>query len=53
MLFGHEARRIFGHSVVSMFIGTIPMGMATILNGALTFALPRFGIFVVPVVEAL
>ncbi len=52
-LFGHEAKRIFGHSVVSMFIGTIPMGLATILNGALAFALPRFGSSVVPVVEAL
>jgi C4-dicarboxylate transporter/malic acid transport protein len=53
MLFGHEARRIFGHSVVSMFIGAIPMGLATILNGALVFALPRFGHGVVSVVEAL
>ncbi|WP_217433621.1 TDT family transporter [Caulobacter sp. S45] len=51
VLFGHEARRIFGHSVVSMFIGTIPMGLATLLNGALAFALPRFGGAVVPVVE--
>jgi C4-dicarboxylate transporter/malic acid transport protein len=50
-VFGQEARRIFGHSVVSMFIGTIPMGLATILNGALAFALPRFGQGVVPVVE--
>ena len=47
VLFGHEARRIFGHSVVSMFIGTIPMGLATILNGALAFALPRFGVEVI------
>ena len=52
-LFGHEARRIFAHSVVSMFIGTIPMGLATILSGALAFALPRFGSGVIPVVEAL
>ena len=52
-LFGYEAKRIFGHSVVSMFIGTIPMGLATVLNGALVFALPRFGSVVVPVVEAL
>ncbi len=49
--FGHEAKRIFGHSVVSMFIGTIPMGLATILNGALAFALPRFGAVVIPIVE--
>ena len=27
------ARRIFGHSVVSMFFGCIPMGLATIING--------------------
>jgi len=52
-LFGQEARRIFGHSVVSMFIGTIPMGLATILNGALAFALPRFGVDVVHWVEAM
>ena len=52
MLFGHEARRIFGHSVVSMFIGTIPMGLATILNGALAFALPHFGGDVVGWVQA-
>ena len=52
-LFGDEARRIFGHSVVSMFIGTIPMGLATILNGALAFALPRLGDGVVPIIEVL
>ena len=33
IMFGHEARRIFGHNTVSMFIGTIPMGLATIING--------------------
>lgn len=43
MLFGREARRIFGHSVVSMFIGTIPMGLATIINGILVFGVPRWG----------
>ncbi len=53
ILFGHEARRIFGHNTVSMFIGTIPMGLATLLNGALAFGLPRWGTGVIPVVEAL
>ncbi len=53
ILFGHEARRIFGHSVVSMFIGTIPMGLSTLLSGALVFALPRFGTEVVGWVHAL
>jgi len=43
ILFRREASRIFGHSVVSMFIGTIPMGLATIINGFLVFGVPRWG----------
>ncbi|MEX3772163.1 TDT family transporter [Pseudomonas sp. MYb118] len=43
VLFFDEARRIFGHSTVSMFFGTIPMGLATIINGCLVFGLPRWG----------
>ncbi|MGH8417185.1 MAG: TDT family transporter [Pseudomonas sp.] len=43
VMFFDEARRIFGHSTVSMFFGTIPMGLATIINGLLTFGLPRWG----------
>jgi len=53
VLFYDEARRIFGHSTVSMFFGTIPMGLATIINGFLVFGLPRWGEGVVPVAEAL
>ncbi|RYY11235.1 MAG: C4-dicarboxylate ABC transporter [Alphaproteobacteria bacterium] len=52
-MFGHEARRIFGHSTVSMFIGTIPMGLATIINGCLAFGIGRFGSDIVPVAQAL
>ena len=29
-----EAARIFGHSVVSMFFGAIPMALATIINAS-------------------
>jgi C4-dicarboxylate transporter/malic acid transport protein len=53
VLFFDEARRIFGHSTVSMFFGTIPMGLATIINGFLVFGLPRWGEGVFPLVEAL
>jgi C4-dicarboxylate transporter/malic acid transport protein len=53
VMFGHEARRIFGHNTVSMFIGAIPMGLATIINGCLAFGLPRFGVGIVPIAEAL
>ncbi|WP_210640007.1 MULTISPECIES: TDT family transporter [unclassified Pseudomonas] len=53
VLFFDEARRIFGHSTVSMFFGTIPMGLATIINGFLVFGLPRWGDGVLPLAEAL
>jgi C4-dicarboxylate transporter/malic acid transport protein len=53
VLFFDEARRIFGHSTVSMFFGTIPMGLATIINGFLVFGLPRWGEGVIQVAEVL
>lgn len=43
IIFPHEARRIFGHSVVSMFFGAIPMGLATIVNGFVAFSVPHSG----------
>ncbi|MGU3349046.1 MULTISPECIES: TDT family transporter [Pseudomonas] len=53
ILFFDEARRIFGHSTVSMFFGTIPMGLATIINGFLLFGLPRWGEGVIHLAEVL
>ena len=43
ILFWNEAKRIFSHSLVSMFIGTIPMGLATIINGIIYYGIPRWG----------
>ena len=51
--FGHEARLIFGHNTVSMFIGTIPMALATVINGALVFGIARFGTGIVPLAHTL
>lgn len=53
IFYGHEARRIFGHNSVSMFIGTIPMGLATIINGCIFFGIARFGDAMVPVAHIL
>ncbi|MCU0120791.1 TDT family transporter [Pseudomonas sp. B2M1-30] len=53
ILFFDEARRIFGHSTVSMFFGTIPMGLATIINGLLVFGLPRWGDGMIQLAEVL
>jgi C4-dicarboxylate transporter/malic acid transport protein len=47
------ARRIFGHSVVSMFFGCIPMGLATIINGFLAFGIPHWGAAAVQIAQAL
>ena len=53
IMFWDEARRIFSHSIVSMFIGTIPMGLATIINGFLFFGLPRWGASMVTLAQIL
>lgn len=53
IFFFDGARRIFGHSVVSMFFGCIPMGLATIINGFLIFGLPRFGEVAIGIAETL
>lgn len=43
LFFPNEARRIFSHSVASMFFGAIPMGLATIINGFLAFGITHWG----------
>lgn len=53
VLFFDEAKQVFGHSTVSMFFGTIPMGLATIINGFLFYGLPRWGDAVISVAEVL
>ncbi len=53
ILFWNEAKQIFSHNIVSMFIGTIPMGLATIINGFLVFGLARWGDGVIAVAQVL
>lgn len=43
LCFFDEAQLIFGHSTASMFLGCIPMGLATIINGTLIFGVPHWG----------
>jgi len=47
------AKRIFGHSVASMFFGCIPMGLATIINGFLTFVVAHWGALAVDIAQGL
>jgi C4-dicarboxylate transporter/malic acid transport protein len=48
-----EAARIFDHSVMSMFFGCIPMGLATIANGFLAFGIAHWGQGAVEIAEVL
>ena len=43
VFFTRDALPIFGHPVMPMFLGAIPMGLATIVNGFLAFGISRFG----------
>jgi tellurite resistance protein TehA-like permease len=53
IFFAKEASYIFSHSVMSMFFGAIPMGLATIINGMLAFGVPHWGAEAVMIAEAL
>ncbi|MGH8290384.1 MAG: TDT family transporter [Steroidobacteraceae bacterium] len=53
LFFFDTARRIFRNSIVSMFLGAIPMGLATIINGFIVFGEPRLGAVAVHVADAL
>lgn len=53
LMFPGQARRIFGHPIASMFLGAIPMGLATIVNGLMTFGPAHWGQAAYAVAEAL
>ncbi len=43
IFFTRDAMPIWGHPVMPMFLGAIPMGLATIVNGFLAFGIPAIG----------
>ena len=43
VFFAKEARQIFLHPVMSMFLGAIPMALATIINGLLKYGSALYG----------
>lgn len=47
------AKRILAHSSMSMSLGCIPMGLSTLINGAVLFGIPLFGVAIVPVAHGL
>lgn len=49
----HEAKQIFQHPSMSLFLGTIPMALATILNGFLKYGQPIYGDIAVQIAQTL
>ena len=47
------AKRILAHSSMSMSLGCIPMGLGTLVNGAMLFGIPAFGTAIVPIAHGL
>ncbi len=43
LIYPQEAKQIFSHSSMALFLGTIPMGLATILNGFLKYGVVLYG----------
>ncbi|QIO07605.1 TDT family transporter [Acinetobacter lanii] len=53
LYFPVEARQIFKHPMMSLFLGAIPMGLATVLNGFLKFGGVLYGEIAVQIAEHL
>lgn len=53
IFFTKDATPIFGHPVMPMFLGAIPMGLATIVNGFLAFGIARMGAVAVDIAVVL
>ena len=43
LLYPQEAKQIFSHPSMALFLGAIPMGLATVLNGFLKYGIALYG----------
>jgi len=43
LIYPQEAKQIFSHPSMALFLGAIPMGLATVINGFLKFGLVIYG----------
>lgn len=48
-----EAKQIFSHPMMSLFLGAIPMALATIINGLLKYGQPLYGDVAIHLAEIL
>ncbi|OTG63902.1 TDT family transporter [Acinetobacter silvestris] len=52
-LYPQEAKQIFSHPTMGLFLGAIPMGLATVINGLLKFGLPVYGDMAIHIAQVL
>ena len=53
LIYPHEARQIFSHSSMALFLGAIPMGLATVINGFLKYGIALYGDVAVQIAQSL
>lgn len=53
ILYVDEARQIFYHPSMALFLGAIPMALATVLNGFLKYGLPLYGDIAIDIAHVL
>lgn len=53
LIFNEEAKQIFTHSTMALFLGAIPMGLATIINGCLKFGVLLYGDIIIQIAQIL
>lgn len=53
LIYPTEAKQIFSHASMSLFLGAIPMALATIINGLLKFGISLYGDWVIQLAQML
>ena len=53
LIYPQEARQIFSHSSMALFLGAIPMGLATVINGFLKYGIALYGDVAVQIAQNL
>ncbi|MFW1871713.1 C4-dicarboxylate ABC transporter, partial [Acinetobacter sp. ULE_I068] len=43
LIYPQEAKQIFSHPAMALFLGAIPMGLAPVLTGFLKYGIPMYG----------
>ena len=53
LIYPQEAKQIFSHPSMALFLGAIPMGLATVLNGFLKYGVALYGDIAIQIAQVL